>query len=461
MNKFAAIRWVLIYTLALNLVATAVKLGIGAYSGSLSVVADGFDSLLNSASNVVGIVGIYVASQPPDPGHPYGHRRFETLASAAIAVLIFATTVQLVQSAISRLRNPITPVVTPLTFVAPLVSIAVQSYVAVYEYRKGRELKSQILTADALHTRADVLVSVSVVAGLILVLLGFPRVDPILALLIAGFIAYIGTEIVRDSSRVLTDTAVLDVAVVERIACEVPGVESIHRIRSRGQEDDIHLDLHVRVAPGMPVKQAHAVAHEVERRLLRGIEGLHDVVVHIEPQGGPERLTRAYDPQIRAIVGRLPGTAVHAIQAHDIEGRLHITLHLEVERSLTVEQAHGLARELEEMLRAEIPQTVDVDVHVEPGRPDEIGGAVDERIYRDVSVALDEATAEVDGVSDCYDLVVNRADGRLVVSARWECKGLLPPEEAGALQARLEQLVRQRLPAQGEVIVHIEPRACS
>ena len=246
---------------------------------------------------------------------------------------------------------------------------------------------------------------------------------------------------------------------VERMAREVTGVESVHRVRSRGQEDDIHLDLHVRVAPGMPVKQAHAVAHEVERRLLGGIEGLRDVVVHIEPQGGPERLTRAYDPQIRAIVGQLPGAAVHAIQAHDIEGRLHITLHLEVERTLSLEQAHGLARELKERLRAEIPQTADVDVHVEPGRPGGPGDAVDERTYGEVSAALDEATAEVDGIRDCYDLVVRRTDGRLLVSACWECESVLPPEEGRALQMRLEELVRQRLPAQ-EVVVQIEPRAC-
>ncbi len=365
MGKFAAIRWVLLYTLALNLLVTAVKVAIGVLSGSLSVLADGFDSLLNSASNVVGLVGIAVAARPPDPSHPYGHRRFEALATAGISVLLFATTAQLIQSALNRLRYPATPVVTLGTFAAPIVSIVVQTYVALYEYRRGRDLRSQILIADALHTRADVLVSVSVIAGLILVRLGLPGADPILALLIAAFIASIGFQIVRNSSRVLADTSVLDPTRVEQLARSVPGVQSVHRIRSRGLEDDIHLDLHVRVRQGMPVEQAHDIAHRVEQRLLAEITGLRDVVVHIEPQRVSAR-DLALDERIHTLALRIPGTAVHSIRAHEVAGRLFITLHLEVERSLSLEQAHELASRLEALLRAEIPGTADVDIHIEP-----------------------------------------------------------------------------------------------
>ncbi|HOG46493.1 MAG TPA: cation-efflux pump [Anaerolineae bacterium] len=366
MAKFAAIRGVLLYTLALNLLVTAVKMAIGVVSGSLSVLADGFDSLLNSASNIVGLVGIAVAARPPDPGHPYGHRRFESLATAGISVLLFVTTAQLVQSAINRFRFPATPVVTLGTFAAPLVSIAVQTYVALYEYRRGRELKSQILIADALHTRADVLVSVSVVAGLIAVRLGLPAADPVLALLIAAFIAAIGFQIVRNSSRVLADTAVLDPARVEETARQVPGVQSVHRVRSRGQEDDIHLDLHVRVRPGMPVEQGHDIAHLVEARLRAEVSGLRDVVVHIEPQRSSMPADPTVEQRIRAIAQRIPGTAVHGIQAHEVAARLFITLDLEVDPALSLDQAHGLAHRLEEMLRAEIPGAAQVTVHVEP-----------------------------------------------------------------------------------------------
>lgn len=459
MNKFAAIRWVLVYTLALNLLATAVKVAIGAFSGSLSVLADGFDSLLNSASNVVGLVGISVAARPPDPGHPYGHRRFEALATAGISVLLFATTATVIQGAVNRFRNPSVPVVTLATFAAPIVSIAVQSYTAWYEYRRGHELKSQILIADALHTRADVLVSASVIAGLIAVRLGLPGADPILALIIAAFIAAIGFQIVRNSSRVLADTAVLDPAQVEQIAGRVPGVQSVHRVRSRGMEDDIHLDLHVRVPPSMPILEAHRVAHEAERRLREEVEGLHDVVVHIEPQGEAEGVDRTYDPQIRRIVARLPGTAVHGIEAHDLDGRLYVTLHLEVERTLSLEEAHELANQMEAMLRTEIPQTADVDVHIEPRGAGPRAAAAGESTYQVVRAALDEAAAEVDGLTDCFDLIVDEQNGRLQVSAQWECEPPISPAEAHAISQALWRRLQDRLPDLGRITVHVEPRA--
>lgn len=286
MKNFAAIQRVLVITLLLNLLATIAKLVVGYLTGSLSLVADGFDSVFDSASNVIGLVGIYIASRPADKEHPYGHRKFETMTAISISILLFLTFVQLVESAWARLRAPgtIVPVVNVWSFAALLVSIAVHSAVVSYEYRKGKELKSEVLVADALHTRADIYVSISVIAGLITVKLGFPIVDPILALIIAVLIAKIGIDIIRSGSRVLLDRVAVDSDEIERIARSVPGVTTVHRVRSRGLEDDVHIDLHVRVAPTMPTDQAHSIAHEVQRRLLAEVPGAQDVIVHIEPE---------------------------------------------------------------------------------------------------------------------------------------------------------------------------------
>ena len=459
MKNYSAIRWVLLYTMALNLLVTVAKLVIGYVTGSLSLIADGVDSFFDSASNVVGLVGIYIASRPPDPGHPYGHRKFETLSAVSISILLFVTTVQLVQSAIGRLRHPVAPEVNLWTFVAILLSVAVHVYVAAYEYRRGQELKSEVLVADALHTRADVLVSLSVGAGLVLVRLGYPVVDALLALGIAVLIAKIGIDIIRSSSKVLADAAALDVTLVQRIVAAIPGVQTVHRIRSRGQEDDIHLDLHVRVEPGMPVQQAHDIAHRAQRELLAGVDGLRDVIVHIEPQEGPSHPEPELARRIRRVAGRLSGTAVHGIQAHALDGRLYVVLHLEVERSLSVDQAHALASQLEDMLKTDIPETADVQIHVEPllqgnGRAE----AVDARTYQDVMAALAQATHEVAGLNDCHDLVVSRVDEGLLVSAHWQCDGALSVDAAHTLSGELEQRIRARLPGLTRVVVHVEPR---
>ncbi len=459
MARFAPVRRVLYYTLALNLLVTVAKLAIGFLSGSLSVTADGFDSLLNSAANVVGLAGLAVAARPPDPGHPYGHRRFETLATVAIAFLIFGTTVQLLQSAVERLRNPIAPAVTPLTFAAPLFSIAVQGYVAVYEYRKGREYRSEILIADALHTRADVLVSASVVAGLIAVRLGLERADPILAILIAGFIAWIGLEIIRDSSRVLADAAAIDPREVERIAQSIPGVQTVHRVRSRGQADEIYVDLHVHVAPSMPIRQAHAIAHAVEQRLFAEIEGLHDAVVHIEPAEGPEDRHRDLNDRLRQAAAQLPEARVYGVQAHDLpDGRLYATIHLQVARPLSGDEVHALAGRLQEVLQRAIPELADVDVHVERSGAVEEAATADESTYQRVRAVADEIALEMEHADDCYDLAVSQAGSELRISALWECDPALSTEQTEALAARLAERVRRYLPGLGEVSVSVEQR---
>lgn len=286
MKNFAAIQRVLVITFLLNLLATVAKLVVGYLTGSLSLVADGFDSVFDSASNIIGLVGIYIAARPADKEHPYGHRKFETMTAISISILLFLTFVELVESAWARLRAPetIVPVVNAWSFAALLVSIAVHTAVVSYEYRKGKELKSEVLIADALHTRADVYVSISVIAGLIAVRLGFPIVDPILALIIAVLIAKIGIDIIRSGSKVLLDRVAVDSNEIERIARSVPGVTTVHRIRSRGLEDDVYIDLHVKVDPAMRTDQAHSIAHEVQRRLLAEVPGAQDVIVHIEPE---------------------------------------------------------------------------------------------------------------------------------------------------------------------------------
>lgn len=458
MENYTAIRRVLYYTMILNLLVTIAKLVVGYATGALSLVADGYDSLFDSASNVVGLVGIYFASRPPDRTHPYGHRKFETLAATSISVMLFVTTLQLVQSAISRFRDPVVPVVNVWTFAALALSIGMHLYVATYEHRRGKQLKSEVLVADALHTRADVLVSVSVLAGLIVVRLGYPIVDAILALVIAALIAKIGVDIIRENSRILADAVALDESVVERIVSGVPGVSSLHNIRSRGQEDDIHLDLHVRVEADMPMAQAHYIAHEVQQRLMGGIEGVRDVIVHTEPQRDAGAASPDIGQRIREIAGRVPGASVHSVQVRVVGAGLYATLHLETDPALSMAQAHALADQIEGMIRGEIPQTAEVDVHIEPkgsgGRPT---AAADQATYRRVRALLDQATADIGGLSACHDARVLRQGDDLLVSGHWGCPSDLTVQQAHALSSQLEQRIRERLPQATEVVVHVEP----
>ena len=232
----------------------------------------------------------------------------------------------------------------------------------------------------------------------------------------------------------------------------------MHRIRSRGQEDDIHLDLHIRVDPGITVEQGHYVAHQVQRRLMDKIEGLRDVVVHAEPQESRNGEGQDLGVQIRQIAQRIPDTSVHSVQAREVNGRLFATLHLEVGDSIAMDQAHAMADRVEAMLREEIPRVADVDVHIEPGREsDDRASPVDLATYQRVRQTLDEATSAVKGLGACHDARVFHQAESLLVSGHWECDPALTVDDAHVLSQELEGQIRMRLPEATEVVIHVEP----
>jgi len=282
---------VLVITLGLNLGAAAVKLAAGLASGSLALTAGGVDSVFDGAANVFGLVAMQAAARPPDAEHPYGHRKFETLVAAVIAVLLFITCGRLVLSAIETVGRIVSgapgPAVTLATISAPALAFAFNGLASSYEARWGRRLGSELLIADASHTRADAAVSLALIGGLIAIWAGFPLVDPLLALVIAGVIARTGIAIIHDTSEVLADAAVFDPETIARVAREVPGVESTHKIRSRGPADAVSIDLHAQVDPSLSIEDAHAIGHAVEQRLRSELSGVSEVLVHVEPAARP------------------------------------------------------------------------------------------------------------------------------------------------------------------------------
>jgi len=283
-GHYKKIRWVLAFVLVLNWAVAFAKILYGLLSRSSSMTADGFHSLADGFSNVIGIVGIGLAAQPKDSDHPYGHKKYETLFALGIGAFLFFVCFNLFKEGIGRIINPVIPRVDVASFVVLVTTLCVNVIVMTYEYRRGKALHSDILISDSMHTKSDILTSISVIIALIAVRSGYPIIDPIVTLLIAIFIARTGLEIVRDASRVLTDTvAIENTKKIERIVLGVDGVRTCHKIRTRGRGDDIHIDMHVQVSPQMHVDNAHKVSYEIEDAIKRSITGVTDVIVHIEP----------------------------------------------------------------------------------------------------------------------------------------------------------------------------------
>ena len=282
---YQKIRGILIVVLLLNWGVALAKIVYGYFSRCQSMTADGFHSLSDGASNIVGLVGIHFACRPKDLDHPYGHKKYETFFSLGIAFMLSFVAASLVHESIGRFRNPVAPVIDIKSFIIMLTTMAVNLWVMHFERKIGMALHSDILISDAMHTKADIFTSLSVIAALIVMKLGYPMLDPIVTVVIALFIGRAGYEIVKHSSTILCDTAVfLDTKRIEAIVLATKDVKTCHKIRSRGRPDDIHIDLHVQVKPSMRVEDAHKVSDAIEEVLKKEIPEITDVVVHIEPQ---------------------------------------------------------------------------------------------------------------------------------------------------------------------------------
>jgi len=275
---------VLVRVLLLNLGVAVSKIVFGYASGAISILSDGFHSLIDAASNVAGLVGVRAAQQPPDEDHPYGHRKYETVAAAAVSVFLALLVIEVVRNAVNTLTGRAAPhEITTTSFIVMLVTVVVNLAVVAYESRAAERLGSEVLMADALQTRGDVWSSLTVIGALVGARLGVPILDPLAALVVAGFIGYAGFQVARATTGILSDRIVISNADLERVVMSVDGVIGCEKIRTRGSADHVFLDLHVWMPPAMSLTDAHALSHVVKDRLMARYPQIADAVIHIEP----------------------------------------------------------------------------------------------------------------------------------------------------------------------------------
>ncbi len=282
-SRHAAVRSVLLLILFLNVAVALAKVAYGQISGSISILSDGFHSLTDGASNVVALVALRLAKKPPDANHPYGHRKFETLAAGAIALFLLLVVVEVAQTALARWRSGGAPSVTMTSFAVMLTTLAINIAVVRYERSAAKRLSSELLLADARHTQSDVLTSLAVIAALIGSAAGYPILDPLAALIVVGFIGHAGFEIARDAARILSDEIVISEEDIRQVVERVPDVLGCHHIRSRGSADHVFLDMHIWMDGTTPLTEAHAISHRVKDVLMERYPQIADAVIHIEP----------------------------------------------------------------------------------------------------------------------------------------------------------------------------------
>lgn len=455
-QQYKSVRRILWVVLIANLVITIIKITLGMVTGALAIVSDGFHSLVDSSSNLIGLTAIRLAARPADESHPYGYQRYETLGALAIGGLLLVAAWEIAKTVIERIINGSNPEITWVTFGLMVLTFPVNVGVVLFETRAGKRLNSDILLADATHTKTDLYVTGSVIASLIGIWLGWGWLDLVVASGVVVLILRASIGILRDAAGTLADTIGVDPDRVEKIAYGVPGVRYVHNIRSRGTSASVFIDLHVKVDPAMSTSQAHAVASEVENRLRNGMRNVADAIVHIEPARFEESSQwERISYGLRQIADGM-GLGLHDLHVHvNRMGDHEIELDLEINGEKTLVEAHQLADEFELRAQQYWPKASRVITHLEP--LSEIvkfpRGKSDENLRHRIETYL---KLEID--PECVlDIQALNIDDRNSVILK-----LAMPAEMSLIEShtRAENIKRNMLmqfPEVSRAVVHVEP----
>lgn len=278
------VKLALCLVLLLNGVSVALKIGVGARTGALTVLGAALESGLDMLSNGVAILAVSIASLAPDDDHPYGHEKFETLGTLGIVAFLAITCFELLRRSIGELGGEHTmPAATWTDGLLLVASMAVNAFVVAYERRRGQELGSGLLLADAAHTASDILVTALAIVSLVLSQLGYVFADALLGILVALLIARSGYQILRDSIPILVDARAVEAERLTAIVRTIPGVIGVRSARSRRTAmGHFFAEVTIQVDGATSVAAAHDFTDEVERAITREL-GTADAIVHVEP----------------------------------------------------------------------------------------------------------------------------------------------------------------------------------
>jgi len=455
-------RRVALASLAAAVLLTLLKLVVGIATNSLGVLSEAAHSALDLVAAAMTLWAVRISGQPADRTHTYGHGKFENLSALGETGLLLATCVWIVYEAVKRLvfAGEVEVDANVWAFLVVLVSILVDLSRSRALARAARKHRSQALEADALHFSTDIWSSAVVLFGLAAVAAGrqfhvpwLVRADAVAALGVAAIVIWVSLQLGRKSIDDLLDSVPGHLREeVAAVAARVLDVVAVRQVRVRRSGAEVFADVTLAVNHAATFERAHEIADEAEAAIRGAVLGA-DVVVHIEPVAG---LAEDLLTIVRVLAARR-GLGAHGVRIYEQEGKRSIELHLEVNESLRLEEAHRLATLFEEDLRARVPGLARIVSHIEPA-----GEATATIHTQDVSEsavrkAIREFLVERGFALHPHEVKVQRTKGELAVS--FHCA--LAPEtaitDAHELTEQLEKHLRARLPDVGRVVIHVEP----
>ena len=277
------VQFVLWVTLLVNLLVAGTKVGYGYWAGIISLQADGFHTIFDALSNVIGLVALSIARHPPDAEHPYGHRKLEVAASIVIGLFVLLGFLEVGRAVWSAAATGSTPTITPTAYGIVVFTIIANLVISWWEHRAGERYNSMILKSDAAHTLSDSLAAGAVLVGMYIVQIGIPVGDVLAALAVMMFIGMTAYRVLREGIDVIVDSSHLEAERVRQTVEEIAEVRSCHYVRSRGMPGHIHVDLHLTLDPETRLSTAGEILLRVKDRLRDVFPEVEDIIIQIEP----------------------------------------------------------------------------------------------------------------------------------------------------------------------------------
>lgn len=265
-----------------NLCVLLAKLAVGITTNSTAILGDALHSLTDLANNGIALVAARISASPPDAEHPYGHRKFETLAVFLLASLLSAMAIEIIIRALSRIGQPIEHSQWGLVVMGGV--LVINTALTSWERYWANRLDSDLLRADTRHTAGDVLTTIAIILGWQFAARGYLWLDTVLALVVAGLIFYLAYGLYRRAIPILVDQEASNTYELRVAVRALPGVQNVKRIRSRYTGSGTVADLVITVDPGLSTEESHRIADDVEDLLAQRF-GIIDTSVHIEPSG--------------------------------------------------------------------------------------------------------------------------------------------------------------------------------
>jgi cation diffusion facilitator family transporter len=433
-------------------------------TSSLGVLSEALHSGLDLIAAIITFLSIRVSDQPADERHPYGHGKFENFSAFVETGLLILTALYVIYEAFERLffRNVhIQPSWT--AFVILGVALVIDVTRARKLSHVARRYSSEALEADALHFSTDVWSTTVVIAGIGLVwagetwdVPGLIYADALAGLVVAAVILWVGSRLGMRTLDALLDA--VPEGLQTKIAREVSrmeGVQEVHRVRVRRAGNRYFVDATVSVPRTASLEQVHFWSDAIERRVGEIVPA--DVVVHAEPQAPQsEDLLES----IRATAQRM-GHAIHDLSAHQQDGKLFVELHLEVDETLTLSEAHGQATELEEAILALPEHPEEVIIHIEPMGTNIATTSTSAgemmQLARAIEQFVNKLPSEYDELINCHDVHVRQVQHRILASCHCLMKGDLSVTQVHDVTAALEDRIKEQFPQVFRVTIHPEP----